>query len=86
MATVKIGKSRQVVIPKPIHDKLGLKPGDLLEVKLRRNQVVFTPKQLIDRELALALEDFKAGRYVGPFRTAKAGIRALRRAAQAVLK
>ena len=77
--TVKIGRSRQVVIPKAIHDQLGLKPGDLLEVKLRRNQVVFTPKQLIDRELALALEDFKAGRYIGPFRTAKAGIRALRR-------
>jgi len=84
MATVKIGKSRQVVIPKPIHDKLGLKPGDLLEVKLRRNQVVFTPKQLIDRELAIALEDFKAGRYIGPFPTAKAGIGALRRAAAAL--
>ena len=82
MNTVKIGKSRQVVIPKPIHDKLRLKPGDLLEVKLRRNQVVFTPKQLIDRELALALEDFKTGRYIGPFRTAKAGIQALGRAAQ----
>ena len=81
MATVRIGKSRQVVIPKPIHDKLGLKPGDLLEVRLRRNQVVFTAKQLIDRELALALEDFKAGRSIGPFGTAKAGIRALRRAA-----
>ena len=84
MATVKIGKSRQVVIPKLIHDKLGLKPGDLLEVKLQRNRVVFTPKQLVDRELALALEDFKAGRFIGPFRTAKAGIRALRRAAGAL--
>ena len=81
MATVKIGRSRQVVIPKPIHDQLGLKPGDLLEVKLQQNQVVFTPKELVDRELALALEDFKAGRFIGPFRTAKAGIRALRRAA-----
>lgn len=84
MATVKIGKSRQVVIPKAIHDKLALKPGDLLEVKLRHNQVVFTPKQLVDRELALALEDFEAGRYIGPFRTAKAGIRALRHAAAAL--
>ncbi|MBI4444547.1 MAG: AbrB/MazE/SpoVT family DNA-binding domain-containing protein [Acidobacteria bacterium] len=81
-ATVKIGRSRQVVIPKAMHDELGLKPGDLLEVKLRRNQVVFTPR-LVDRELALALEDFKAGRYIGPFRTAKAGIRALRHAAAA---
>ena len=82
--TVKIGRSRQVVIPKAIHDQLGLQPGDLLEVKLSRNQVVFTPKQLVDRELALALEDFKTGRYIGPFRTAKSGIQALRRAAAAL--
>lgn len=84
IGTVKIGRSRQVVIPKAMHDQLGLRPGDLLEVRLRRNQVVFTPKQLIDRELALALEDFKSGRYIGPFRTASAGIRALRRAAAAL--
>jgi len=80
-ATVKIGRSRQVVIPKVMHDQLGLKPGDLLEVRLRQNQVVFTPKELVDRELALAIEDFKAGRFIGPFRTAKTGIRALHRAA-----
>jgi AbrB family looped-hinge helix DNA binding protein len=83
LATVKIGKSRQVVIPKVIHDQLGLKPGDILEVKLRKNQVVFTPKELVDRELALAIEAFKAGRFIGPFRTAKAGLRALHRAAVA---
>lgn len=82
MATVKIGRSRQVVIPKRIHDELGLKPGDLLEVERRGTKVVFTPKQLIDRELALALEDFKEGRSIGPFRTAKEAIRALRRAAR----
>ena len=26
--TVKLGVSRQVVIPKKLHDRLGLKPGD----------------------------------------------------------
>ena len=34
MPAVKIGVSRQVVIPKKIHDKLGLAPGDYLEVEL----------------------------------------------------
>lgn len=31
--TVKLGVSRQVVIPKQLHDRLGLKPGDYLEVE-----------------------------------------------------
>jgi AbrB family looped-hinge helix DNA binding protein len=43
MAAVKIGVSRQVVIPKKIHDELGLAPGDYLEVKLQKGRVVLTP-------------------------------------------
>ncbi len=35
----------------------------------------------VDRELALALEDVKRGRVTGPFRTAKALTRSLRRRA-----
>ena len=31
--TVKLGVSRQVVNPKKLHDRLGLKPGDHLEVE-----------------------------------------------------
>ena len=41
-----------------------------------------TPKMAIDRDIGLALEDFKQGRFIGPFRTSKAAIRALRRAAK----
>ncbi len=35
MPLVKIGISRQVTIPKPIHDDLGLSPSDYLRVEQR---------------------------------------------------
>jgi len=49
MAAVKIGASRQVVIPKKIHQKLGLMAGDYLEVEEKKGKVVFTPKTLVDK-------------------------------------
>ena len=67
MPAVKIGVSRQVVIPKSIHDKLGLRPGDYLEVELRQNRVVMTPKSLVEKRLAEGLEDLRKGRAYGPF-------------------
>ena len=35
MSAVKVGVSRQVAIPKKLHDQLGLTPGDYLEIELR---------------------------------------------------
>ena len=73
--TVKLGVSRQVVIPKKLHDRLGLKPGDYLEVEEQQGRVVMTPKTLIDSRVHAAfresMEDFKSGRYSGPFDTAE---------------
>ena len=85
MAAVKIGVSRQVVIPKKIHDTLGLAPGDYLEVAVERGKVVMTPKALVDKRLekrlekrlAESFEDFRKGRTSGPFSSAKAAIEAL---------
>ncbi len=51
MDTVKLGVSRQVVIPKKIHDRLGLSAGDFLEVHLDGNKIIFTPKALIDKSV-----------------------------------
>ena len=65
-----------------MRQKVGVAVGDLLEAKVQGKKITLTPKRLIDREIALALEDFKRGRSIGPFRTAKAAIRALRRAAR----
>ena len=85
-STVKLGVSRQVVIPKKLHDRLGLKPGDYLEVEERQGKVVMTPKALVDRRVQAAfdesMEDFKSGRYSGPFDTADEAIESLHKAAR----
>ena len=86
--TVKLGVSRQVVIPKKLHDRLGLKPGDFLEVEEQQGRVVMTPKTLIDSRVHAAfresMEDFKSGRrYTGPFDTAEQATASLHKIAGA---
>ena len=71
MPVVKIGVSRQVTIPKKIHDELGLTPGDYLEVELQEGRVVFTPKAFVDKRIEEGLEDIKQGRLHGPFASAE---------------
>ena len=78
MPTVKIGVSRQVVIPKKLYEKLGLVPGDYLEVELQDDRLVLTPKMLIEKRLAEGLADIRHGRVVGPFKTARSAMRTLR--------
>ena len=78
MPTVKIGVSRQIAIPKKLYEKLGLVPGDYLEVDLEDNRLVLTPKMLVEKRLADGLKDIKEGRVVGPFKTTRAAMRALR--------
>jgi AbrB family looped-hinge helix DNA binding protein len=82
MAAVKIGTSRQVVIPKKIHDDLGLTAGDYLEVEVQRGKLVMTPKTLVNKELerrlAEGLEDVRRGRVYGPFSSGRALVRSLR--------
>ena len=77
MAVVKIGASRQIVIPKKFHDRLGLSPGNYLEVELRDNQLIITPKELVDKRLTEGLENIKKGNVLGPFNTADEAIQAL---------
>src|SRR2546430_17442058 len=94
MPISKLGQRRQVVIPKEICDELGLQEGDFVEVTQVKGHVIITPKQLVDRDDTLTpeqraaidasitegLEDFQDGRSLGPFPTAEAAIRALKRA------
>lgn len=80
---VKLGQSRQVVIPKKLHDYLGLVPGDYLEVELKGSSIVFTPKTLVDKDLekrlAESLDDVRHGRVHGPFSSAKELVRSLQK-------
>lgn len=52
MLAVKIGTSRQIVIPKAAYAALGLAVGDYLEVAVEGDRLVLTPKTLVDKSLA----------------------------------
>lgn len=83
---VKLGVSRQVVIPKKIHDELRLAPGDYFEIARKGNQVVLTPKAMIEKRIAEGLEDIRRGRVYGPFSSAEELIRSLHREAKKLRK
>src|ERR1700674_4166328 len=79
IAVVKIGVSRQVAIPKKLHDQFGLAPGDYLQVELEGDRLILTPKALIEKRLAESLEDIRQGRVHGPFKSVPALLRSLHR-------
>lgn len=83
MPVVKLGASRQVVIPKKLHDQLGLSPGDYLEVEVHDGKVIFTPKALVDKRLEEGLEDLRQGRVYGPFSSTQEMLRSLHASAPA---
>jgi AbrB family looped-hinge helix DNA binding protein len=80
LIAVKIGVSRQVVIPKRIHDRLGLVPGDYLQVELKGDKVIMTPQAFVAKRLAEAREDFRKGRVHGPFASGSDAVRSLQEA------
>ena len=82
MPFVTVKKKYQVVIPVAVRRKLGIEIGDLLEVKFERGKITFTPKSVIDRELAEGLDDIRKGRTYGPFESAEEAILALHRIAK----
>jgi AbrB family looped-hinge helix DNA binding protein len=69
MALVSVKNKYQVVIPQNVRRKIGINIGDLLEAKAERGKITFTPKSVVDREIAESLADFKAERAYGPFAT-----------------
>lgn len=69
MALVSVKNKFQVVIPQNIRERIGINVGDLLEARVERGKITFTPKLVVDRGIAESLADFKEGRAYGPFRT-----------------
>jgi AbrB family looped-hinge helix DNA binding protein len=69
MSLVSVKNKFQVVIPQKVREKIGIQVGDLLEARVERGKITFTPKSVLDRAVAESFEDFKAGRSYGPFRT-----------------
>jgi len=44
----RIGKSRQVIIPKELYDQLDLEPGDFVQVTVENGELRLRPKRLRD--------------------------------------
>ena len=49
MAIVTVKNKYQVVIPQAVRKQLGIKRGDLLEAKVERGKLTYTPKTAVDR-------------------------------------
>ena len=70
----KVTRNGQVTLPASVRRKLGIKEGDLVEVKVQDDMALLLPKKLIDSSQAYfwtkewqaaekkATEDIKAGR------------------------
>ena len=84
--TAKVGPKYQLVIPKQLRTAAKLKVGDFLKAELRGNGILLTPMALLERDLAAAEADVKAGRVYGPFSSAKALVRSLHREAKKLKK
>jgi AbrB family looped-hinge helix DNA binding protein len=52
MPLVKVIRHGQITLPKGIRDALGIKEGDLLEVKLGKAEMTIRAKAVVDREQA----------------------------------
>jgi len=88
MALTKIREKNQVTLPDTVRTAAGLKVGDLLDATVVRGGVLLRAKAIIDkveldRRLGEAEADYKAGRTIGPFKTASATMRALKQRARA---
>jgi len=78
VSLVKVRDKYQVTLPATVRRKAGIAVGDLLEAEVKNAKITLTPKRIVDRELALALEDIKKGRVYGPFRSAREAVASLR--------
>jgi AbrB family looped-hinge helix DNA binding protein len=69
MTIVTVKNKFQIVIPRSVRDKIGIHVGDLLEARVERGKVTFSPKSVVDRAIAEGLDDIRKGRVKGPFDT-----------------
>ena len=72
MPLVTVKTKYQVTLPTAVRRQARLAVGDILEAKVEGKKITLTPKSLVDREIALALEDVRKGRVFGPFSSTNA--------------
>jgi bifunctional DNA-binding transcriptional regulator/antitoxin component of YhaV-PrlF toxin-antitoxin module len=87
MPTVTVQNESDLVVPRSVRRRAGIKSGDQVEFKVSRGVINIIPKRLsaddeytpaqrrvIDSRLAKAETDIKKGRLYGPFETHEAMI------------
>jgi AbrB family looped-hinge helix DNA binding protein len=77
MNLVAVKSKFQIVIPQRIREQMGVGVGDVLEARMERGKITYTPKRPIDHDLAQGLDDLKHGRTHGPYASAEEAIVAL---------
>ena len=55
----RVGQRRQVVLPKPLCDAVGLMEGDFVEVSAKGGLMLVRPKRLVDTDAALTAQEAK---------------------------
>lgn len=78
MRLVTVKTKYQVTLPTSIRKRAGISVGDFLEANVEGKKITLTPKSFIDRELALALADVRAGRVSPTFDSVEESIAWLR--------
>lgn len=76
---LELDRRYQVTIPPAVRDELGLEVGDLLEADVEADRIVLTRKAVINKGLKESLAEARARKLHGPFRTAAAAAKALKR-------
>ncbi len=59
MSISRLGRRRQLVIPKAICEALGLEEGSFVEVTHRKGRITIRPKKVVDQEDTLTPEEEK---------------------------
>lgn len=77
MELVTVKNKFQIVIPLRIRELAHIGVGDLLEASIEGGKITFTPKSVMDRNLAEALDDVRQGRTHGPYDSVTDAIAAL---------
>ena len=79
MPIVRLHKKGQVTLPIGLRKRVRIGEGDLLDARIERGRITRTPKSLVDRQIAESEEDYRKGRFYGPFKTAEEMIASLQR-------
>lgn len=91
MAPVRIGPKHQITIPSDAFERLGLKPGDMLDVQVREGVLYAIPQRLVPADQAWfwtpewqakereADEAIERGEHSGPFDSVEELLRHLHR-------